>query len=90
MNGKLHDAVELSDELFVIEVTVLVEMIGTDQKDIIEGRLKELSIEEMIMQNRVTQDIPIIPGKFWFELQSMTTEEDLAVKRLIHDLGWHP
>lgn len=53
------------------------------QRDIIEERLEPLKIEDMILHNRVAQTIPIVPNKFWFELQSMTTEEDLALKRMI-------
>jgi hypothetical protein len=54
-----------------------------DQKEIIESRLKPLDIDELIMKNRVSQEIVVVPGKFWFRFSSMTGEEDLALKQLI-------
>jgi len=52
------------------------------QKDIIESELDPLSIEDLILRNRVTQKVPIVKG-FHVTYQSMTGEEDLALKRLI-------
>lgn len=37
------------------------------------------------MNNRVTQEIQIIPGSFTITLHSMTGEEDMHIKRLIMD-----
>jgi len=54
-----------------------------DQKDLVEKRLEELDIEDLILHNRVNQRVPIVPGRFEPTFQSMTGEEDLAVKRLI-------
>lgn len=54
-----------------------------DQKEIIEARLKPLDIDELIMKNRVSQEVIIVPNKFWFRFSSMTGEEDLALKQLI-------
>lgn len=53
------------------------------QQKIIEARLKPLEIDELIVNNRVTQRVPIIPGRFEPTFQSITGEEDLAIKRLI-------
>jgi len=54
-----------------------------DQRKIIEARLKPLDLAEMVMHNRVEQEIPIRPGVFWFSFQSLTGDDDLALKRLI-------
>ncbi len=59
-----------------------------EQRERIRGRCKPLDIDELIMKNRVSQDVPIIPphdGKQGFVVRytSMTGEEDLALKRLI-------
>ena len=54
-----------------------------EQRDIIESRLAELDLEELILTNRVKQRVDIIPGKISFTYQSMTAEEDLAIKRLV-------
>lgn len=53
------------------------------QKEIIEGRCKELDIQELILKNRVSQDVPIVEGKFVVTYTSMTGEDDLALKRLV-------
>jgi hypothetical protein len=54
-----------------------------EQKKIIESRLTELDIDDLIMKNRVTQDVIIHPERLWFTFESMTGEEDLTLKRLI-------
>lgn len=54
-----------------------------EQRELIESRLKPLDLGEMVMQGRVTQEIIIQPGVFWFELQSLTGDEELALKRLV-------
>ena len=53
------------------------------QRDIIEARLKPMDIAEMIVNGFVTQRVPIIPGKLEVEFQSVSGEEDLAIKRLV-------
>lgn len=57
------------------------------QKDLIEKRIKDsgydLSIDEMVMTNKVRQRIPIKPGKFEVTLESIDVEVDLALKHLI-------
>jgi hypothetical protein len=54
-----------------------------EQRQIIEERLKPLDLGELIMNSRVTQRIPVRPGQYEPELQSMTGEEELALKRLL-------
>jgi hypothetical protein len=54
-----------------------------DQRKLIEERLGPLSLDDMIMNNFVTQVVPIIPGKFEPEFQSLSGEDDLCLKRLI-------
>ncbi len=54
-----------------------------DQQKAIEARLKPLSIDELIMNNRIEQDVMIIPGKLWYTFQSMGGDDDQAIKRLI-------
>jgi len=52
------------------------------QKEAIEKRLKPLNVEDLILHNRIEQKVPIVSG-FEVTYQSMTGEEDLALKRLI-------
>ncbi len=54
-----------------------------DQQKIIEDRCKELDLTELIMKSRVSQDVHVIPRKFVITFESMTGEEDLALKRLV-------
>lgn len=54
-----------------------------EQRKIIEERVPPLSLDALIMQGRVTQVIPVIPGQYEPELQSVTGSEDLALKRLL-------
>lgn len=54
-----------------------------EQREIIEGRLEPLNIDELIMHDRISQVVPIVPGKFWIELESLTMEDDLELKRLL-------
>lgn len=53
-----------------------------EQRGIIEARLAPLDLGELIMHDRVRQEITVIPEKFWFTFQSMSGEEDMGVKRL--------
>ena len=53
------------------------------QQKIIEGRLKDLDLDDLIVKNRVTQRVPIIPKKFEVTYRSMTGDDDLALKRLL-------
>ena len=53
------------------------------QKKIIEDRCEPMRIEDLVMKNRVSQRVPIVPGKFEPTYTSMTGEEDLALKRLV-------
>ncbi len=54
-----------------------------EQRTIIESRLKPLDITDLVMKGFVTQKVPIVPGKFEPEFESMQGTEDLAIKRLI-------
>ncbi len=59
-----------------------------EQRKIVEDRLKELEIDDLIMKNRVSQDVPIIPVTaksrgFVIRYTSMSGEEELALKRLV-------
>ena len=54
-----------------------------EQRKIIEERVKPLDLSALIMDGRVTQHIPIIPGTYEPTFQSFTGEEELALKRLL-------
>jgi hypothetical protein len=54
-----------------------------EQKDIIEKRLKEMDLGDLITQGYITQKVPIVVGKFEPTFKTSDGETDLALKRLI-------
>lgn len=54
-----------------------------DERELIEGRLKPLDIGELLMNNRIRQRIPVVPGKYELTLQSYDGQVELALKRLV-------
>lgn len=63
---------------------MLKDLLNNDeQRQIVEERLKPLELTELIINGRVSQVIPVRPGEYEPELQSMTGEEELALKRLL-------
>jgi hypothetical protein len=53
------------------------------QRRTIESKLEPMDLGDLIVHGRVYQTVPIVPGKFEPEFQSVTAEEDLALKRMI-------
>lgn len=53
------------------------------QKELIESRLKPMDVGDIVVKGYVEQVVPIQPGTFEVTFKSLTTEEDLALKRLI-------
>ena len=56
---------------------------NSEQRDIIEGRLTEMDVGDLLTQGYITQKVTIIPGKFEIEFKALEGETDLALKRLI-------
>jgi hypothetical protein len=54
-----------------------------EQREIIEERLDPLDVTDLIIHDRVRQTVPVIPGKFEIRFESMTGDDDLALKRLL-------
>ncbi len=54
-----------------------------EQRQLIEGRLEPLDVGDLIVHNHIEQRVPVIPGVFEPTFQSMSGEEDLALKRLL-------
>jgi len=79
----------LLDEMDEFDITRLRNAIykdllnNEDQKKIIEARLAPLDLSDLVINGRVTQTVPIIPGKFEPEFQSYGGDEDLIIKRLL-------
>lgn len=49
----------------------------------IEGRCEPMKLEDLIMKDEVSQDVPILPGKFVVRFRSATPQENLLVKKLL-------
>lgn len=63
---------------------VMKDLLNNDeQRELVEARLSPLDVTDLIMQGRIVQRVPIIPDKYEPEFQSMTGEEELALKRLL-------
>lgn len=83
---KIKGAIELMDSFDyerIREVMTRDILNNPDQREIIESRCQELNIEELILKNRVSQAVPVVPGKFIITYESMTGDEDLELKRLV-------
>lgn len=54
-----------------------------DQRKIVEERLSPLDLTRLIVEGRIAQKVPVRPGLYEPELQSLTGEDELALKRLL-------
>ena len=54
-----------------------------EQRKIVEDRLTPLDLTDLIVNGRIIQNIPIRPGQYEPEFQSLTGEDELALKRLL-------
>lgn len=84
--AKVKERLEEMDEfqLATLRERMMKDAIQNDeQRKIIESRLEELKLDDLLLHNRIKQRVPIIPRKFEPTFQSVNAEEDLALKRLI-------
>jgi len=54
-----------------------------EQKEIIESRLVPMDLGDLVMGGEVRQVVPIVPEVFWVEFRSVSSIEDLSIKRLL-------
>jgi hypothetical protein len=47
----------------------------------IESRLTPMKLEDLILRDEVSQEVQILPGKFWVVFRSITPQESLFVKQ---------
>lgn len=84
--GAQHDPPTMTNEFDVerfLERQSLDLINNKEQREIIESRLKPMDIAELIINGVIGQRVPIIPGKVEVDFQSVSGEEDLAIKRLV-------
>jgi hypothetical protein len=83
---KIQEAIQLLDDFDydTLRQQMNKDMLNTpDQRDVIEERLAPLSLEELILRDKVRQRVPIVPKTFEVTFESMTGMDDLALKRLL-------
>jgi len=83
---KLQQAVKQMDEfdLDAWRQAMMKDLLNQpEQKEIIESRIEEMDVSDLITQGFVTQQVPIVPGKFMPVFMTVDGETDLALKRLI-------
>ena len=85
-NKEVKDAIDMMDSFDYDRIREVMSrdiLNNPDQRELIEERCKPLNIENLILKNRVSQDVPVVPGKFVITFESMTGDEDLELKRLV-------
>jgi hypothetical protein len=83
---EVREAIEMMDSFDYDKVREVMSrdvLNNPDQKELIESRCKPLDIEELILRNKICQDVPVIPGKFVITFESMAGDDDLELKRLV-------
>lgn len=84
-----EEAVELAKKMDDFDFNAFRERMMKDilnneeQREIIEKRCKEMSLDELLVKGYVTQRVPIVADKFEPTFRSTSGEDDLAIKRLI-------
>ncbi len=84
--NKIKDEIEEEEEFF--EENEFGERVRSllsnkKRKDVIEARCPTLSFEDLLMKGSVTQQVPIIPGKFEPVFRSLYGEENEEILRLM-------
>jgi hypothetical protein len=54
-----------------------------EQRKIVEARLPPLSLADLVVNYTTTQIVPIVPGVFEVEFESLNGEDDLNLKRML-------
>lgn len=52
----------------------------------IEARLKPMDLVDLITEGEVQQKVPIVPGKFEVTYRSVSSGEDLEIKRMLYNI----
>lgn len=63
------------------------QLLSEKRRKLIEGRLPQLQIEDMIVQRELTQTIPIVPNKLHVTLRTFNQREHLFCLRYVYKYG---
>jgi hypothetical protein len=73
------------DNQFLDEMRAARNELDTPElKKAIEERCKPMSVEQLIEEGEIRQDVPVVRGKFVPTFRTISGEEDLAVKRAVY------
>lgn len=59
---------------------------NTNRRKAIEKRLKPMDLSDLITEGEVQQKVPIVPGKLEVTYRSVSSGEDLEVKRMLYNI----
>lgn len=59
---------------------------NTRRRKAIEKRLKPMDLSDLIVEGEVKQNVPIVPGKLEVTFRSVSSGEDLAIKRMLYNI----
>lgn len=88
----VDDVKELVEQMDDFELDSYAKMLDDDElnskkrQEAIEGRCKSMDLVDLITTGEVHQRVPIVPGKFEVTYRSVTSGEDLEVKRLLYNI----
>lgn len=60
-------------------------IVNPERKKLIESRLGELDIGDMIMKRELVQEVPIIPDKFTVTLRTVSQRENIWILKYLYD-----
>lgn len=89
VSGEVADMVEQMDDFELDAYSRMLEedMLNNDRRrKAIEARLKPMELVDLITEGEVQQKVPIVPGKFEVTYRSVSSGEDLEIKRMLYNI----
>lgn len=86
---EVKDLVEQMDDFELDSYSRMLEedMLNNDKRrKAIEGRCKEMDLVDLITDGQVLQNVPIIPDKLEVTYRTVSSGEDLEVKRMLYNI----
>jgi len=86
---EVSEMVEQMDDFELDSYARMLEedMLNNDRRrKSIEKRCKDMDLADLITEGTVMQTVPIVPGKFEVTLRSVSSGEDLEVKRMLYNI----
>lgn len=90
--GVTDEVAEMVEQMDDFELDAYNRMLDEDQlnnetrRRAIESRLKDMDLVDLITAGEVQQKVPIVPGKFEVTYRSVSSGEDLEIKRMLYNI----